>query len=137
MKILRLGFQRKSYVKWKKFPISFLPFSDAASNQLPLVRLLQLSLFQVSVGIGVVLLVGTLNRIMIVELGVSAAIAEKGPRRRVRRDSNPARLRRQLCDFIGLLVFIVKSEILSFIFRCFCTNRQIFLNCVSKIEVHF
>ena len=74
MKILRLGFQRKSYVKWKKFPISFLPFSDAASNQLPLVRLLQLSLFQVSVGIGVVLLVGTLNRIMIVELGVSAAI---------------------------------------------------------------
>lgn len=74
MKILKLGFHRKSYVKWKNFPKSFLPFSDAASNQLPLVRLLQLSLFQVSVGIGVVLLVGTLNRIMIVELGVSAAI---------------------------------------------------------------
>jgi len=74
LKILKLGFHRKSYVKWKNFPKSFLPFSDAASNQLPLVRLLQLSLFQVSVGIGVVLLVGTLNRIMIVELGVSAAI---------------------------------------------------------------
>ena len=74
MKILKLGFHRKSHVKWKNFPKSFLPFSDAASNQLPLVRLLQLSLFQVSVGIGVVLLVGTLNRIMIVELGVSAAI---------------------------------------------------------------
>ncbi len=65
---------KKSYMKWKSFPTSFLPFSDAASNQLPLIRLLQLSLFQVSVGVGIVLLVGTLNRIMIVELGVSATI---------------------------------------------------------------
>jgi BCD family chlorophyll transporter-like MFS transporter len=68
------NFYKKSYVKWKNVPKSFLPFSDAASNELPLTRLLQLSLFQVSVGIGVVLLVGTLNRIMIVELGVSASI---------------------------------------------------------------
>ena len=74
MKSFRLGFQRKSHLKWKSFPKSLLPFSDAASNKLPLARLLQLSLFQVSVGIGVVLLVGTLNRIMIVEMGVSAAI---------------------------------------------------------------
>jgi BCD family chlorophyll transporter-like MFS transporter len=74
LKSLKLGFHRKSYAKWKNFPKSFLPFSDAASNQLSLIRLLQLSLFQVSVGISVVLLVGTLNRIMIVELGVSAAI---------------------------------------------------------------
>jgi BCD family chlorophyll transporter-like MFS transporter len=39
---------------------------------LPLGRLLRLSLFQVSVGLAVVLLIGTLNRVMIVELGVPA-----------------------------------------------------------------
>jgi BCD family chlorophyll transporter-like MFS transporter len=48
----------------------FLPFADAASRELPLGRLLRLSLFQVSVGMAVVLLNGTLNRVMIVELGV-------------------------------------------------------------------
>ena len=48
----------------------FLPFADAASADLPLGRLLRLSLFQVSVGMAVVLLNGTLNRVMIVELGV-------------------------------------------------------------------
>jgi BCD family chlorophyll transporter-like MFS transporter len=50
----------------------FLPFADAASAQLPLPRLLRLSLFQVSVGMALVLLNGTLNRVMIVELGVPA-----------------------------------------------------------------
>tara|TARA_A100001011_G_C14273095_1_gene827922 strand:+ start:225 stop:1670 length:1446 start_codon:yes stop_codon:yes gene_type:complete len=60
--------------RWKKIPKVFLPFADAASDEMPLLRLIQLSLFQVSVGIGVVLLVGTLNRIMIVELGVSASV---------------------------------------------------------------
>ena len=35
-------------------------------------RLLRLSLFQVSVGIAMVLLIGTLNRVLIVELGVPA-----------------------------------------------------------------
>ncbi len=39
---------------------------------LPLGRLLRLSLFQVTVGMAVVLLIGTLNRVMIVELGVPA-----------------------------------------------------------------
>jgi BCD family chlorophyll transporter-like MFS transporter len=48
----------------------FLPFADAASQDLPLPRLLRLSLFQISVGMAVVLLTGTLNRVMIVELGV-------------------------------------------------------------------
>ena len=38
--------------------------------ELPLGRLLRLSLFQVSVGMAIVLLNGTLNRVMIVELGV-------------------------------------------------------------------
>ncbi|MEM6857449.1 MAG: BCD family MFS transporter [Pseudomonadota bacterium] len=47
-----------------------MPFADAASADLPLGRLLRLSLFQVSVGMATVLLNGTLNRVMIVELGV-------------------------------------------------------------------
>jgi BCD family chlorophyll transporter-like MFS transporter len=49
-----------------------LPFGDAASDVLPLSRLLRLALFQVSVGMATVLLIGTLNRVLIVELGVSA-----------------------------------------------------------------
>jgi len=52
----------------------FLPFADAATPDLPLSRLLRLSLFQISVGMATALLVGTLNRVMIVELGVSATI---------------------------------------------------------------
>ncbi|MEO0420850.1 MAG: BCD family MFS transporter [Pseudomonadota bacterium] len=47
-----------------------LPFADAASDELPLGRLLRLSLFQVTAGLAFVLLNGTLNRVMIVELGV-------------------------------------------------------------------
>ena len=53
---------------------AFLPFSDAVSEELPLLGLLRLSLFQVSVGIATVLLVGTLNRVMIVELGVMSSL---------------------------------------------------------------
>ena len=55
---------------WTKVGPRFLPFADAASPELPLGRLTRLSLFQVSVGMAVVLLNGTLNRVMIVELGV-------------------------------------------------------------------
>jgi BCD family chlorophyll transporter-like MFS transporter len=50
----------------------YMPFADAVSADLPLGRLLRLSLFQVSVGMASVLLVGTLNRVMILELGVPA-----------------------------------------------------------------
>jgi BCD family chlorophyll transporter-like MFS transporter len=50
----------------------FLPFADVGSRELPLGRLARLSLFQVSVGMAVVLLSGTLNRVMIVELGVAS-----------------------------------------------------------------
>jgi MFS transporter, BCD family, chlorophyll transporter len=50
----------------------WVPFADAASTELPLGRLLRLSLFQLSIGITLALLVGTLNRVMIVELGVPA-----------------------------------------------------------------
>ena len=51
---------------------SLLPFADAATPELPLGRLLRLALFQVSVGLALVLLNGTLNRVMIVELGIPA-----------------------------------------------------------------
>jgi MFS transporter, BCD family, chlorophyll transporter len=59
---------------WMRLAPRFLPFADAASVELPLPRLVRLSLFQVSVGMVLTLLVGTLNRVMIVELGVSAAL---------------------------------------------------------------
>jgi len=55
-----------------KVGTGYLPFADAATAELPLGRLLRLSLFQVSVGMAVTLLIGTLNRVMIVELGVPA-----------------------------------------------------------------
>ncbi|WP_310474899.1 BCD family MFS transporter [Sandarakinorhabdus sp.] len=59
---------------WTTWGARFLPFSDVASAELPLSRLLRLALIQVSVGISLVLLVGTLNRVMIVELGVPASL---------------------------------------------------------------
>ncbi|MBC7801969.1 MAG: BCD family MFS transporter, partial [Gemmatimonadaceae bacterium] len=56
--------------KWANLGAAFLPFADPADTGLPLSRLFRLSLFQVTVGMAVVLLIGTLNRVMIVELGV-------------------------------------------------------------------
>jgi MFS transporter, BCD family, chlorophyll transporter len=53
---------------WQAVGTRFLPFADAASVELPLARLLRLALFQVGVGIAAVLLNGTLNRVLIVEL---------------------------------------------------------------------
>ena len=50
----------------------YLPFSDVASADLPLSRLLRLSLFKVTMGMTLALMVGTLNRVLIVELLVSA-----------------------------------------------------------------
>ena len=55
---------------WGRLGPRFLPFADAATPELPLGRLLRLSLFQVSVGMALALLNGTLNRVMIVELSV-------------------------------------------------------------------
>ncbi len=52
----------------------YLPFADVATEEVPLSRLLRLSLFQVTVGMALVLLVGTLNRVMIVELNVPATL---------------------------------------------------------------
>ncbi len=57
---------------WARVGTQFLPFADVATADLPLGRLLRLSLFQVSVGMAMALLVGTLNRVMILELGLAA-----------------------------------------------------------------
>ncbi len=59
---------------WTGLGPRFLPFADVATPDLPLSRLLRLALFQVSVGMALVLLVGTLNRVMIVELNVPASL---------------------------------------------------------------
>lgn len=68
----RLG--RSAMRMWVGLGPRFLPFADAATPDLPLSRLLRLSLFQVSVGMALVLLIGTLNRVMIVELDVPASL---------------------------------------------------------------
>ena len=57
-----------------KISKNILPFSDAASSHFSLLQLLRLSLFQVSVGMATVMLAGTLNRVMIVELLVPASL---------------------------------------------------------------
>lgn len=64
-----------SYFKmWASIGSRWLPFADAASAELTLARILRLSLFQVTVGMAIVLLNGTLNRIMIVELHAPASL---------------------------------------------------------------
>lgn len=57
---------------WSQIGPRMLPFADAGTGDLPLGRLLRLGLFQLSVGMAVVLVTGTLNRVMILELGVPA-----------------------------------------------------------------
>lgn len=59
---------------WTRISKQFLPFADAGTAELPLTRLLRLSLFQVSVGMAITLTIGTLNRVMVVELGVSTTL---------------------------------------------------------------
>jgi len=56
----------------RQLPSAWLPFADVASADLPMARLLRLSLFKVTMGMTTALMIGTLNRVMIVELGVSA-----------------------------------------------------------------
>ncbi|MEL7115774.1 MAG: MFS transporter [Pseudomonadota bacterium] len=58
----------------KSLSLSALPFADAGSDSLPLGQLLRLSLFQVSAGMATVMLLGTLNRVMIVELSLPAML---------------------------------------------------------------
>ncbi len=60
--------------KLRSLGTRYLPFADIATERVPIARLLRLSLFQVTVGMALVLLVGTLNRVMIVELSVPASL---------------------------------------------------------------
>ncbi len=65
---------RRLVSHWAALGPRYMPFADIATPDLPFSRLVRLSLFQISVGMTLVLLVGTLNRVMIVELGVPATI---------------------------------------------------------------
>lgn len=67
-------YRRVALQKISNIAPRFLPFADVASEDVPLSRLLRLALFQVTVGMALVLLYGTLNRVMIVELEVPATI---------------------------------------------------------------
>ncbi len=67
-------FGNRIFAVWKLLSPRFLPFADAASVDLPLPRLLRLSLFQVAAGLAVVLLNGTLNRVTVLELDVPAGL---------------------------------------------------------------
>lgn len=57
---------------WRKMNKGMLPFADVATPELPLSRLLRLALFQLTVGLSAALIIGTLNRVMIVELHLAA-----------------------------------------------------------------
>ena len=59
---------------WTGISLNVLPFAESSSGPLPIRRLLRLSLFQISCGMTAVLMVGTLNRVMIVEMGVAASL---------------------------------------------------------------
>jgi BCD family chlorophyll transporter-like MFS transporter len=63
---------KRARIDWTRVAPRYLPFADAASPDLPLAQLARLALFQVTVGMVGVLTVGTLNRVMIVEIGVAA-----------------------------------------------------------------
>ncbi len=67
-------FSERAMRRWAEMGTKFLPFADAATPDLPLSRLLRLSLFQVTVGMALTLVIGTLNRVMLVELGVPASL---------------------------------------------------------------
>jgi MFS transporter, BCD family, chlorophyll transporter len=66
--------ERPQRMTWRQLAARMLPFADSATAELPLNRLLRLASFQISVGMAAVLLTGTLNRVMIVELGISGWI---------------------------------------------------------------
>ncbi len=68
----RTGGAARQAWSWRRVGVGMLPFADSATPELPLGRIIRLSLFQVTVGMAAVLLIGTLNRVMIVELGLPA-----------------------------------------------------------------
>lgn len=65
-------FNEKMQNFWSRLGPEMLPFADISTDDLPMRRILRLSLFQVSAGMALVLITGTLNRVLIVELGVQA-----------------------------------------------------------------
>lgn len=67
-----MNLPRQLTARWAVLGPRLMPFADVATDELPIGRILRLSLFQVSVGMALVLITGTLNRVMIVELGVPA-----------------------------------------------------------------
>ena len=67
-----MTFKLRPPVWMQSLMMQYVPFADAASADLPLARLFRLALFQLSVGMTMALLVGTLNRVMIIELQVPA-----------------------------------------------------------------
>ncbi|NNL19312.1 MAG: PucC family protein [Boseongicola sp.] len=69
-----LNYRKFALRRLASLSTKYLPFADVASEKVPLSQLLRLSLFQVTVGMALVLLVGTLNRVMIVELNVPASL---------------------------------------------------------------
>jgi BCD family chlorophyll transporter-like MFS transporter len=71
---MKLNYRSFALRKLSGITPRYLPFADVATENVPLSRLLRLSLFQVTVGMALVLLVGTLNRVMIVELAVPATL---------------------------------------------------------------
>ncbi len=75
-RVVSMAFDYRTFALRKLAAIGpkYLPFADVATEAVPLSRLLRLSLFQVTVGMALVLLVGTLNRVMIVELEVPATL---------------------------------------------------------------
>ena len=68
------GYRAFAMKNLARFGPRYLPFADVANEDVPLSRLLRLSLFQITVGMTLVLLAGTLNRVMIVEMGVPASL---------------------------------------------------------------
>ncbi len=59
---------------WMKVGNRWMPFADIATSGVPLSRFLRLSMFQLTVGMVQTLFFGTLNRVMIVELHISATL---------------------------------------------------------------
>jgi BCD family chlorophyll transporter-like MFS transporter len=57
---------------WQGAGRALMPFADVATPELPWRRLGRLALFQLTVGFAAALIIGTLNRVMIVELHVPA-----------------------------------------------------------------
>ena len=86
----------------------YFPFADVATPDVPLSRLLRLSLFQVTVAMALVMLVGTLNRVMIVELAVPASLVALMLARCI-----PYIWKSTLCQFGGFAIITFALLVLS------------------------